>query len=196
MTAITEKLAPVESPAQSRGRRPRRHLLRLGIAAVVLIAAAGLGGWWQQEGRWIESTDNAYVQGDIAVLSPRIEGDVLTIDVADNRRVHAGEPLVTLDPADWQLRVEQARAAVAEADAAVATARRQATQARSAIAQADAGVAQAQAEQTRADGDATRAAGAGARRCGVAAELRPRHRRPAQGGRRHRRGRGAARGRR
>ena len=157
MTAITEKLAPVESPAQSRGRRPRRHLLRLGIAAVVLIAAAGIGGWWQQEGRWIESTDNAYVQGDIAVLSPRIEGDVLTIDVADNRRVHAGEPLVTLDPADWQLRVEQARAAVAEADAAVATARRQATQARSAIAQADAGVAQARAEQTRADGDATRA---------------------------------------
>jgi membrane fusion protein (multidrug efflux system) len=98
------------------------------------------------------------VQGDIAVLSPRIEGDVIAIPVADNQAVHAGDPLILLDPADWQLRLDQARAAAAEAAAATATARRQVAQAGAAIDQAHAMVAQAEAEATRAEADAVRMA--------------------------------------
>ena len=41
-----------------------------------MIGIGVTASWWFTEGRYIESTDNAYVQGDIAVLSPRIEGDV------------------------------------------------------------------------------------------------------------------------
>src|SRR6185437_16010780 len=87
-------------------------------------APAVTGSWWFTEGRWIESTDNAYIQGDIAVLSPRIDGEVARILVGDNQQVRAGDPLIELDPTDWQARVAQARANEAEAEAAVTTARR------------------------------------------------------------------------
>jgi membrane fusion protein (multidrug efflux system) len=88
------------------------------LAALVVLVA---GHWWFTEGRWIESTDNAYVQGDITVLSPRIDGDITAVLIDDNQRVHAGDPLVELDPADWRAREQQADAAVAEARASVAT---------------------------------------------------------------------------
>ena len=111
-------------------RAASRRLLKVLAAAFVLLAAALVGNWWIVEGRWIESTDNAYVQGDIAVLSARIEGDVIAVPVADNQFVHAGDPLIVLDPADWKARLDQARGALAEATAAVATARRQVEQSR------------------------------------------------------------------
>jgi membrane fusion protein (multidrug efflux system) len=161
MNALTEK--PLAVPAdtqthaapQTRGRRLRR-LWRpaAGLAAAIAI---GVGAsWWFTEGRFIESTDNAYVQGDIAVLGPRIEGDVTAIKVADNQRVHAGDPLILLDPADWQARLAQAKASAAEATAAVETAQRQVAQQQATIEVAQAAISQAQAEQTRASADATR----------------------------------------
>lgn len=142
-----------QRPAKS--RRGRR-LLRAVLAAGALIGIAVAANWWFTEGRYVESTDNAYVQGDIVVLGPRIEGDVIAIHVADNQPVHAGDALITLDPADWQARLDQATGAAAEADAAAVTARRQIEQARAAIGQADAMIAQAQAEATRAAAEAGR----------------------------------------
>ncbi len=160
MNAITEKPEAATASARTIAHPPPRRLLRLllrgGAAVLVLLLVAGAGRWWLQEGRWIESTDNAYVQGDIVVLAPRIEGDVAAIEVADNQPVRAGDVLITLDPTDWQLRLDRARAAAAEAAAAVATALRQADQAAAAIAQADAVVAEAEAEATRAGADAAR----------------------------------------
>ena len=137
---------------------PRRRWRVLRPAALVLLvlAAASGGNWWFVEGRWLESTDNAYVQGDIAVLSTRIEGDVIAIHVADNQAVHAGDPLISLDPADWTARLDQAQGSAAEAVAAVATTRRQVEQSRTAIAQAEAQIAQASAELIRAAAEAGR----------------------------------------
>jgi membrane fusion protein (multidrug efflux system) len=162
MNAITEKPLPAAATAQSEAAagRPRR-LRRLwrpmaGLAAVVAIGVTA--SWCFTEGRYIESTDNAYVQGDIAVLSPRIEGDVAAIKVADNQRVHAGDPLIVLDPADWRARLAQAVASAAEAAAAVETAQRQATQQQATIDAAQAAIVQAQAEQARAGADAARSA--------------------------------------
>jgi len=131
---------------------------------VVLIGAAIIGNWWWVEGRWIESTDNAYIQGDIVTLSPRIDGDVVAVPVQDNQRVAAGAPLIMLDPADWQARLDQAKGAAAEAEAAIITARRQVEASRTQIAQAEANIDQARAEQVRATADAGRSgalAGAG-----------------------------------
>jgi len=156
MNAVADKPAP-QVAAASASPAPRRwHLVRAFALVGVLLAAALLGNWWFVEGRWLESTDNAYVQGDIAVLSARIEGDVVAIPVADNQRVRAGEALIMLDPADWTVRLDQARASVAEATAAVATARRQVEQSRAAIAQAEAQIDQANAELTRATAEAGR----------------------------------------
>jgi membrane fusion protein, multidrug efflux system len=160
MNALTNKPSPTASagltpiPPAPRGGRFAK---RLALAIVALLVAAVLGNWWAREGRWIESTDNAYVQGDIAVLGTRIEGDVIAIPVADNKIVHAGDPLLLLDPADWQVRLEQARGSTAEAAAAIVTARRQVEQSAAVIAQSDALIAQAQAELTRATADASRA---------------------------------------
>ncbi len=161
MNAITEK--PLALPADTQMRaaptRPARRLRWLWQPAAALVAVIAIGitaSWWFTEGRYIESTDNAYVQGDIAVLGPRIEGDVAAIKVADNQRVHAGDPLIVLDPADWRARLAQAIASAAEATAAIETAQRQVAQQQASIDVAQAAISQAQAEQTRAGADATR----------------------------------------
>ena len=160
MNAITEQPQPAPADTQTRATDRRSRLLRrlwrplAGLAAVIGIGVTA--SWWFTEGRYIESTDNAYVQGDIAVLSPRIEGDVAAIKVADNQRVRVGDPLVVLDPTDWRSRLAQATAAAAEAAAAVETAQRQVGQQQATIEAAQAAIVQAQAEQARATADATR----------------------------------------
>ncbi len=159
MNAVVEKPIPEISSAQSRpSRRSVRRKLPWVLGGVALIGAVVFGNWYMVEGRFLETTDDAYVQGDITVLSPRIDGDVLSIPVSDNQPVHAGDPLIMLDPRDWQTRLDQAQAAAAEADAAVTTAARQVMQQRSAIAAAEAAVSQAQAGLVLANADAARAA--------------------------------------
>ncbi len=141
-----------------------RKVLRPAAAGIAVVAALVVGNWWLAEGRYLESTDNAYVQGDIAVLGSRIEGDIASIDVADNQVVHRGDRLISLDPANWEAKLDQARGSAAEAAAAILTAQAQTrqsaasiAQARATVAQAEASVAQAQAEQTRAGLEAGRA---------------------------------------
>jgi membrane fusion protein (multidrug efflux system) len=163
MNAVADKPLPAQSAEQTLAiqGKPRRRWKRLWrplAALLVLIGAVVTASWWFTEGRFIESTDNAYVQGDIAVLGPRIEGDVVAIKVADNQRVHAGDPLIVLDPADWRARLAQATASAAEATAAVQTAQRQVAQQRATIEAAQAVIQQAEAEQTRAGADAARSA--------------------------------------
>ena len=160
MNALSEKPVAVDGQGVSaaippRPRRTRRIVLLAG-AVVALAVGIAAGHWWLVEGRFVASTDNAYVQGDIAVLGPRIDGDIVAIPVADNQAVRAGDVLIALDPADSQARLEQARGQQAEAEAAIATARSQVAQSRVAILQADASIAQAQAEQTRAVAEAGR----------------------------------------
>ncbi len=108
------------------------------------------------EGRYLQSTDDAYVQGDIAVLGPRIEGDVQAIPVADNQRVRTGDPLIVLDPRDWQAKLDQARAALAQAEAAVLSAERQIPEQQASVQAAEAQIAQADAQQALARADSAR----------------------------------------
>jgi membrane fusion protein (multidrug efflux system) len=160
MNAVTDKPFPASSApmttAAARPGRARKRVIQLAVLAVLLAGGAVAFNWWRQEGRFIESTDNAYVQGDIAVLGPRIEGDVVAIHVTDNQAVKAGDPLISLDAADWQLRLDQARDAEAEAAAAIETAQRQVVQAGAAIVTTEAMIGQAEAERNRAEADAGR----------------------------------------
>jgi membrane fusion protein (multidrug efflux system) len=159
MNAVPEKpvaeTAAVSQP-QPRARRGAGAVLKP-LAALGVLIAAGIGAaWWFGEGRYIESTDNAYVQGDIAVLSPQVSGRVKAILAADNQRVKAGEPLLSIDPADLEAQRDEARGQLAEATAAAVTANRQVDQARIAIVSAKANIDQAQAELVRATKDADR----------------------------------------
>ena len=139
------------APPKRRGR-----VIRLGVLVTLLAIGGFVGRWWLAEGRYIESTDNAYVQGDIATLAARIDGDVTAVLVADNQAVKSGDPLIALDPRDWQARRDQAAASVGEANASLALARSQIEQARVALGQTDAQIDLAQAEVTRANADAGR----------------------------------------
>lgn len=159
MNAIAEQPDPISETRLSAPRpaaRWPRKIARPLLAGAAAIALLATGAWWFTEGRWIESTDNAYVQGDIAVLAPRIDGEVASVAVSDNQFVHAGDPLVALDPSDWQAKLAQAQATRAEADAAVAAVAEQIIQQRSAIAAAEAAIAQAEAGRRVAAADADR----------------------------------------
>jgi membrane fusion protein (multidrug efflux system) len=160
MNAIPNRPGPADETAETRteppSRRARRRWFGIPLALLALLLAVIAGHWWLAEGRWIESTDNAYVQGDITVLSPRIDGDIATVLVSDNQRVHAGDALVELDPADWRAREMQAEAAVAEARASVATLQAQIAQQRTNLAAATATRANAVAERDRTAQDAER----------------------------------------
>ncbi len=160
MNAIADRPVPAgdtgETRAGPRARRSRRRVVGLPLALLVLIVAVIGGYWWLVEGRWIESTDNAYVQGDITVLSPRIDGDIVAVRVDDNQRVHAGDPLVELDPSDWRARAMQAEANVAEARAAIATLQAQIAQQRTNLTAATAARVNAAAERDRTAQDAER----------------------------------------
>lgn len=159
MNAIPNKPAPVEAAqtdAPAAPKRSNRRLIGLPVALAALIGFALAGHWWLVEGRYIETTDNAYVQGHITVLSPRIDGDVAVIHVADNQFVHAGDPLITLDPSDWRARADQADAAVAEARAAIATLAAQIAWQRTSMSATAANRALAAAEQQRTAHDERR----------------------------------------
>ena len=122
------------------------------LALLVIIAAgAGLGGaYWWRTARFQESTDNAYVEGDISVVSPQIEGKIATVAVGDNQAVKAGEVLATIEDADYRAKVAQAGATVAAADASIATIDSQITWQQTKIDQVQAQQRSAAAELTRA----------------------------------------------
>src|SRR5687767_341158 len=95
--------------------------IRLLLALIVAAGAAAGGAYWWQTARFQETTDNAYVEGDISVISPLIEGKVATVRVGDNQAVKTGEVLVTLENDDYQARVAEAQASRAAAEASIAT---------------------------------------------------------------------------
>ena len=103
---------PAEAPPLSgRGRR-----IALGtLALLVLLAAAGWGVYWWTTLRFIESTDNAYVQAPLVQITPLVDGTVIEVLADDTDRVAAGQPLVRLDPTDARLALERSQAALAQA---------------------------------------------------------------------------------
>ncbi|MEZ6022648.1 MAG: HlyD family secretion protein [Hyphomonadaceae bacterium] len=103
--------------ARSFGRR-RLALIGAGLALVLL---AIWGGHWLTVGRYMVSTDNAYVRADTSLISARIEGYVRAVPAAENQSVHAGDVMVEIDPTDYQARVAAARAALAQAEGARAS---------------------------------------------------------------------------
>lgn len=90
----------------------------LALLALVVLAAIGFAGWLYLGSHGRVSTDDANVEGSIVVVSARVPGPVARILVRDNEDVREGQVIVEIDPRDYEIRVEQARAAVAMAEAA------------------------------------------------------------------------------
>lgn len=101
------------SAAQAGGNDKRRKALTA-LATVVVLAGAGWGAYEWLVASHYESTDNAYVQGNVIQITPQIAGTVMAIGADDTDYVKAGQSLVKLDPADAKVALEQAEAALAQ----------------------------------------------------------------------------------
>ncbi len=102
--------APDQPPSVSNGRR------RAFTIFFVVLGVIGLGAllYWLHT-RNFESTDDAFVEMHLGPVSPRVEGTVIKVYVENNQYVHAGDPLVDLDPRDNQVALDRALALLSQA---------------------------------------------------------------------------------
>jgi membrane fusion protein (multidrug efflux system) len=122
-------------PSHPGGARPARAVrwrlrsILIGAGVVALLAAAGLYGeyWWTTD-RFLVSTDDAYVQADSVIISPKVSGYLSEVLVTDNERVHAGQVLARIDDRDYRTAVASAQAYVAAQEASVANLTQQITE--------------------------------------------------------------------
>ncbi|WP_293720327.1 HlyD family secretion protein [Stappia sp.] len=120
------------------------------LLAVVLLglAAGGYEGYhWWTHGRFVESTDDAYVDADITVILSKVSGYVASLETGDNVEVKAGDVLFTIDDGDYRLAVQSARDSVASAKAAVERIGEQIVAGQASVREAEAGVAAAKAQR-------------------------------------------------
>ena len=98
-----------------------RKLLLAGAAVAVLTGAAWYGFDYWTVGRYLVSTDDAYVRADSTTVAPKVSGYLHEVLVADNEPVRAGQVLARIDQRDFNVALDQARADVAAAHAAIAS---------------------------------------------------------------------------
>ncbi len=136
--------------AETKGKRPRRRVVPW-LILVVLLVGGGVGGWWWfSEGRYVRSTDDAYVEADLVPISAKVRGYVKNVLVDDNEAVRAGQALVRIDDADYRARIVEAEAKVASAAAQAETIARQIKAQDPQIRRAEAGLRAAEADATQA----------------------------------------------
>ena len=99
--------------APTAGARRRRALSV--VIVVFLLVGMGWIAWWYLESRGHETTDNAYVGGNLVQVTPRVAGTVVAIGADDTDLVEAGQTLVRLDPSDAGVALAQAEAQLAQA---------------------------------------------------------------------------------
>ncbi|MDI1273270.1 efflux RND transporter periplasmic adaptor subunit [Polaromonas sp.] len=152
--------APAPAPESASTYRPAGNATRrkalTALASVVVVAGLGWAVYEYLVASHYESTDNAYVQGNVIQITPQIGGTVMAIMADDTDFVKAGQPLVQLDPADAKVALEQADAALAQAVRQVRTlyANNGSLAAQITLRQSD--VARAQSEIARANDDLNR----------------------------------------
>lgn len=118
------------------------------LSAISLVTMAGVyfSLHWALIGRFIETTDNAYLKADTVAISARTPGRIEEVLVADNAIVRAGDPLVRIESSDYAARVRQAQAELAARRAAIATIEKQMTLAAAKVANAQAALRTVEAE--------------------------------------------------
>jgi membrane fusion protein (multidrug efflux system) len=94
----------------------RSRRFRIGAAVLLVAIVAGIGWYFATSGR--ESTDDAQLDARLSQIAPRVGGTVMKIAIEDNQLVEAGTVLLELDPRDYQVAVDKARAELADAEAA------------------------------------------------------------------------------
>jgi membrane fusion protein, multidrug efflux system len=113
-------VVPTQS-AQPSYKANIRRLLMAGSAVALLAASAWYGWDYWTVGRFLVSTDDAYVKADNTTIAPKVSGYLVDVLVGDNERVKAGQVLARIDDRDFKVALDQATADVAAAQATVAS---------------------------------------------------------------------------
>lgn len=115
MNSPTTPPAAVVTPAK-KSKRP----VLVGLSILALAIAASATGYWMQVGRYLQSTDDAFLKADSTTIAPRVSGYVTQVLVQDNQYVKAGTIIAHLDARPYQAAYDQSMASVSSKQAAVA----------------------------------------------------------------------------
>jgi membrane fusion protein (multidrug efflux system) len=97
-------------PGQPQKNPRKRKLLLIGLAVIVILGVLGVWAWYEVYGRWSESTDDAYVNGNVVEITPQVTGTVVSIGADDGDLVREGQVLVQFDPNDSEVALQSAEA--------------------------------------------------------------------------------------
>jgi membrane fusion protein (multidrug efflux system) len=118
----------IPTKTATRGRWSVKQLLIAAAGLLFIAAAAGYGNYYWKTGRFLVSTDDAYVQAHSVLISPKVSGYISEVPVDDNQSVKAGEVIARIDPRDYQTALDQAIANVSAAQASIDTLNQQIAQ--------------------------------------------------------------------
>ena len=111
-----------EQQAKTDLRLSRQAIRRAALAFAAALGVAGaadFGHYYLTTGRYLETTDDAYVKADSTIIAPKVSGYIAQVLVNDNQPVTAGQLLAKIDDRDFRAALSQAEADVAAAEAAV-----------------------------------------------------------------------------
>jgi membrane fusion protein (multidrug efflux system) len=164
----TEPARPAEKP-QTEGKKPPAadgtaqkpgRTRKLAVLGLVALAALGAGGWfgyhWWTVGRFVVSTDDAYVRASNTTLAAKVSGYVARLLINDNDYVQAGQVIATIDDGDYRLAVDSARDKVATQQATVDRIGQQVIAQQASVEQAQAQLVSARAGAKRAQSELER----------------------------------------
>jgi len=155
MTSMPSLEPELAVPVKSRPPLLKRLLLLIAIVTGLIFAGLYATHWWTA-GRFIETTDDAYIGGDVTVIGPKVAGYIEEVLVTDNQKVKAGDVLIRLDSRDYRANLAKAEGAVAAEEALLANLDATEQLQHAVIGQARAGIDATNAEASRSRDDNVR----------------------------------------
>jgi membrane fusion protein (multidrug efflux system) len=150
-------------PNETRGASVRKRDRRVWIVSAAALTIGGAGALWITSPASSQTTDDAYVSADSTTVAPKVAGLVSAVLVPDNASVRAGQPLVQIDPEEFDAKVHAAKADLADSDAAISAAQAALVSldaeellAAAQIREASTSIRSTDAEASRADADRSR----------------------------------------
>jgi membrane fusion protein (multidrug efflux system) len=98
------------APDQKKPQSGKRKILLLGLALLVIVCGLAVWAWHELYGQWSESTDDAYVDGNVVEITPLTTGTVISIAADDGDLVREGQVLLQFDPSDAEVGLQSAEA--------------------------------------------------------------------------------------
>jgi membrane fusion protein, multidrug efflux system len=149
----SETAVPPPAPPPLRNKKRRVRIIGV-IAALVVLAVIIF--YYVLFIAPYEDTDDAFIDGYVTLIAPRVSGPVTQLLITDNQEVKAGDELVEIDPRDYEASLSQAEADLAAAQSRLDSAKAQVSVSESKITQAQAAVTSAEAQNERANADLKR----------------------------------------